>query len=205
MICLSNLAIDPLLAVYPFKWIWPECYRPAATPCWDMQFSPFLSTSSCILSMYIPTYICICVFIFAQFAQVSCRADQQLYQLHKTTGLCRETRLIFSSDCSLFMMMVWLIPFILQIRCDLISFRSLEFHPELHMRSCCVHDVHFSMMYHCVHVVSLCSWCVHRVYNVHVSMMWPCAHSVYMCSGCVHVSMVCTNQKSKWKIFSRCE
>ena len=65
-----------------------------------------------------------------------------------------------------------------------------------------------------VHDLSMCSWrihvflvckCVHRVYNVHVSMMWPCVHSVYMCSGCVHVSMVCTNRKTKWQIFSRCE
>ena len=108
--------------------------------------------------MYIPKCICICVLIFAQFAQVPCRANQQLHQLHKTTGLCRETRLIFSSDCSLFMMMVWLIPFILQIRCNLISFRSLGFHPELHIRSGCVQCT-----------LHICSWCVH---GVHVSMMY---------------------------------
>ena len=211
MICLSNLAIDPLLAVYPFKWIWPECYRPAATPCWDMQFSPFLSTSSCILSMYIPTYICICVFIFAQFAQVSCRADQQLHQLHKTTGLCRETRLIFSSDCSLLWLCGW---FFSYCKIDAILFHfdllMLEFYPELHMRSCCVHDVHFSMMYHCVHGVSLCSWCV-NVFIVctmymcpwcgHVLIVCTCVQVVYMCS----LFMVCTNRKSKWQIFSRCE
>ena len=160
--------------------------------------------------MYIPKCICICVLIFAQFAQVPCRADQQLHQLHKTTGLCRETRLIFSSDCSLFMMMVWLIPFILQIRCYLISFRSLDawiLSRAAHAFMLCTWCAFF-------HDVSLCSWrvpvflvckCVHRVYNVHVSMMWPCVHSVYMCSGCVHVFMVCTNRKSKWKIFSRCE
>ena len=165
--------------------------------------------------MYIPKCICICVLIFAQFAQVSCRADQQLYQLHKTTGLCRETRLIFSSDCSLFMMMVWLIPFILQIRCNLISWISSRAAHAFML--CTIYTVHmFLVCTWCafVHDLSMCSWrvhvflvckCVHRVYNVHVSMMWPCVHSVYMCSDCVHAFMVCTYWKSQWKILFRCE
>ena len=99
-------------------------------------------------------------------------------------------------------MIVWLILFILQNRCDLISFRSLDawiLSRAAHAFMLCTWCAFF-------HDVSLCSCrvpvflvckCVHRVYNVHVSMMWPCAHSVYMLSGCVHVFTVHGVYKSK--------